>query len=46
MYVTDVVNRGVIRGGRGVGDLPCPFSKIRKKCPNLERNALTVVISE
>ena len=26
--------RHVTRGGRGRG-LPCPFSKIAKKCPNL-----------
>ena len=28
------------RGGRGVGEgrgIPCPFSKIVKKCPNLEK---------
>ena len=28
--------RCVTRGGRG-GGLPCPFSKIGKKCPNLEK---------
>ena len=29
--------RCVTRGGRG-GGLPCPFSKIGKRCPNLEKN--------
>ena len=33
----------VIRGGGGEG-LLCPFSKTGKKCPNLEKNALIVVI--
>ena len=27
-----------------MGDLPCPFSKIGKKCPNFGKNALIVVI--
>ena len=31
--------------GEGRGGLPCPFSKIGKKCPNLwGKNALIVVI--
>ena len=38
------VYRRVTRGGRG--GLPCPFSKIRKKCPVLEneKNAVIAVI--
>ena len=36
--------RRVTRGGRGER-LPCPFSKIGKKCPKfLKKNALIVVI--
>ena len=31
--------RRVTRGGRG-GGLPCPFSKIGKKCPNLDKKCL------
>ena len=27
--------RRVTRGGRGRGGLPCPFSQIGKKCPDL-----------
>ena len=27
--------RRVTRGGRGGGGLPCPFSQIGKKCPDL-----------
>ena len=39
------VNRG--RVGGGGGGLPCPFSKLGKKCPNFEeKNALIVVIYE
>ena len=30
-----LVTRRVTRGGRGGGGLPCPFSKIGKKCPDL-----------
>ena len=33
----------VIRGEDG-GGLPCLFSKIGKKCPNLGKNVLIVVI--
>ena len=29
--------RRVTRGGGGGGGFPCPFSKIGKKCPNLEK---------
>ena len=34
--------RRVTRWGRGRG-LPCPFSKIGKKCPNLGKNTLIAV---
>ena len=33
---TDLTSRCVTREGEG-GGLPCPFSKIGKKCPNLEK---------
>ena len=30
-------SRRVTREGEGEGNLPCPFLKIGKKCPNLEK---------
>ena len=27
-------SRRVTRGGEGGGDLPCPFSKFKEKCPD------------
>ena len=37
------IPKHVTRGGRGNG-LPCPFSKIGKRCPNLGKNVLIAVI--
>ena len=34
------IERRVTRGGGGEGGLPCPSSKIGKKCPNLEKKCL------
>ena len=39
-----IIDWRVTRGGTGGGGLPFPFWKIGKKCPNLGKNALIVVI--
>ena len=34
IYMTALLNYRFTRGGEGGGDLPCPFSKFQKKCPD------------
>ena len=31
------ISDALLEGGGGGGGLPCPFSKIGKNCPNLEK---------
>ena len=38
------VPRCVTRGGEAEKDLPCPFSKVGKKCPNFSNKMPIVVI--
>ena len=40
------VDGGGAGGGARWGGLPCPTSKIEKKCPDFVKNALTVSIFE